>query len=135
MALKISKRTINNKLRLKVMEISGQNVGQCFQCGTCSGSCPMNEEIGLLPRQVMIMLQYGQSEALDMANTPWVCASCHTCQVRCPRDIDIPKVMEALRLIKLRRNVNQLEPSSLDPEDIKETPQIAMVSTFRKMTS
>lgn len=135
MALKISKRTINDKLRHKVMEISGQNIGQCFQCGTCSGSCPMNQEIDLLPRQIMIMLQYGQSEALEMAKTPWVCASCHTCQVRCPREIDIPKVMEALRLIKLRQNVNHLEPSSIDPEDIKDAPQIAMVSTFRKMTS
>jgi heterodisulfide reductase subunit C len=95
----------------------------------------MNEQVSLLPRQVMIMLQYGQADALDLANTAWVCASCHTCQVRCPRGIDIPKVMEALRLIKLRQNVNHLEPSSLAPEQIDELPQIAMVSTFRKMTS
>jgi heterodisulfide reductase subunit C len=135
MALKISKHSIDNHLRRKVMEISGQNVQQCFQCGTCSGSCPMNEELSLLPRQVMIMLQYGQSEALDLANTAWVCASCHTCQVRCPRGIDIPKVMEALRLIKLRQNVNHLEPYNLGKETIHDAPQIAMVSTFRKMTS
>lgn len=135
MALKISKHTINDQLRRKVREISGQNFQQCFQCGTCSGSCPMNEDISLLPRQVMIMLQYGQAEALDLANTPWVCASCHTCVVRCPRGIDIPKVMEALRLIKLRQNVNHLELSSLEPEKIDDLPQIAMVSGFRKMTS
>jgi len=135
MALKISKHTINDQLRHKVREISGQNVQQCFQCGTCSGSCPMNEDVSLLPRQIMIMLQYGQAEALDLANTPWVCASCHTCLVRCPRGIDIPKVMEALRLIKLRQNVNHLELSSLEPEKIDDLPQIAMVSGFRKMTS
>ena len=135
MALKISKRTINDQMRQKVMEISGQNVQQCFQCGTCSGSCPMNEQTSLLPRQVMIMLQYGQAEALDHANTPWVCASCHTCQVRCPRGLDIPKVMEALRLIKLRQNVNHVELSSLEPEQVDDMPQIAMVSGFRKMTS
>ena len=135
MALKISKYTINDQLRHKVREISGQNVQQCFQCGTCSGSCPMNEDMSLLPRQIMIMLQYGQAEALDLANTPWVCASCHTCLVRCPRGIDIPKVMEALRLIKLRQNVNHVELSSLEPEKIDDLPQIAMVSGFRKMTS
>lgn len=135
MALKISHRTIDDRLRKKVTEISGQNIQLCFQCGTCSGSCPMNNEISLLPRQMMIMLQYGQAEALDLANTPWICASCHTCQVRCPRGIDIPRVMEALRLMKLRQNINHLEPSSLEPERIGEIPQIAMVSTFRKMTS
>jgi len=135
MALKISKQTINDQFRRKIREISGQNVQQCFQCGTCSGSCPMNEDISLMPRQIMIMLQYGQAEALDLANTPWVCASCHTCVVRCPRGIDIPKVMEALRLIKLRQNVNHLELSSLEPEKIDDLPQIAMVSGFRKMTS
>jgi len=135
MALKISKRTINDQLRRKVMEISGENVQQCFQCGTCSGSCPMNEQANMLPRQVMIMLQYGQAEALDQANMPWVCASCHSCLVRCPRGLDIPKVMEALRLIKLRQNVDHVELSSLEPEKIDDLPQIAMVSGFRKMTS
>jgi len=135
MAIKISQRTMNDRLRRKVMEISGQNIQQCFQCGTCSGSCPMNEQINLLPRQIMIMLQYGQAEALDLANTHWVCASCHTCQVRCPRGIDIPKVMEALRLMKLRQNVNHLEPASLERKHFDEMPQIAMVSGFRKMTS
>jgi len=135
MALKISKRTINDQLRRKVMEISGENVQQCFQCGTCSGSCPMNEQANMLPRQVMIMLQYGQAEALNQANMPWVCASCHSCLVRCPRGLDIPKVMEALRLIKLRQNVDHVELSSLEPEKIDDLPQIAMVSGFRKMTS
>jgi len=135
MALKISAHTINDQFRRKVREISGQNFQQCFQCGTCSGSCPMNEEVNLLPRQVMIMLQYGQAKALDISNMQWVCASCHTCVVRCPRGIDIPKVMEALRLIKLRQNINHVELSSLEPEKIDDLPQIAMVSGFRKMTS
>ncbi len=135
MPLKISKHTIDDQFRRKVREISGQNFQQCFQCGTCSGSCPMNEEMSILPRQVMILLQYGQAEALDLANTQWVCASCHTCLVRCPREIDIPRVMEALRLIRLRQNINQVEPSSLKPEELEELPKIAMVSGFRKMTS
>jgi heterodisulfide reductase subunit C len=55
--------------------------------------------------------------------------------VRCPRGIDITKVMEALRLTKLRQNVNHIEPSNLQPEEIIDLPQIAMVSGFRKMTS
>ena len=134
MALKITKRTINDELRRKVLEISGQDIGKCFQCGTCTGSCPMTPHINCFPRKVMALVQLGHEEALMQAN-PWICASCHACMVRCPRGIDIPRVMEALRLIQLRQNVNHIEPSNLQPEEIIDLPQIAMVSGFRKMTS
>jgi heterodisulfide reductase subunit C2 len=43
--------------------------------------------------------------------------------------------MEALRLVKLRQNFDQVHPNKLKPEEIAEMPQIAMVSGFRKMTS
>jgi heterodisulfide reductase subunit C len=83
----------------------------------------------------MALLQLGRGEALEQANTPWICASCHTCMVRCPRGIDIPRLMEAIRLIKLRRNLDYIKPRDMKPEEIEDLPQIAMVSGFRKMTS
>jgi heterodisulfide reductase subunit C len=135
MAREISLKTIDDRFRRKIGEISGQNFQQCFQCGTCSGSCPMTEHLDLMPRQVMALIQFGQADALDAAKTPFVCASCHTCMVRCPRGLDIAKIMESVRLVKLRRNVNEIEPSNLQPEDITEMPQLAMVSGFRKLTS
>ena len=135
MALNISVRATDNKLRRKVKEISGQNFQQCYQCGTCSGSCPMAEHITVMPRRIMALLQLGNRQALEEANTQWVCASCHTCMVRCPRGIDITKLMEALRLLKLRTNIDHVHPNRLKPEEIREIPQIAMVSGFRKMSS
>ena len=135
MSRKISPRTTNEEFRRKILEISGQDIAKCFQCGTCSGSCPMNCALDFVPRMIMALAQLGDAETLSAAKTPWVCASCHTCQVRCPRGIDIPKVMEAIRQISLRQNVNHIEPSNLQPEEIIDLPQIAMVSAFRKMTS
>jgi heterodisulfide reductase subunit C len=135
MPREISLKTIDDKLRRKIMEISGQDIRVCMQCGTCTGSCPMIEHLNGTPRHVMALIQFGQAEALDQLNTPWICASCHTCMTRCPRGIDITKVMEAIRLLRLRQNVNHIEPSNLQPEKIVELPQIAMVSGFRKMTS
>lgn len=135
MPREITPKTIDDRFRKKIMEISGQEVQQCFQCGTCSGSCPMTEHLDAVPRKIMALIQFGQSEALDVLNTAWVCASCHTCVVRCPRGMDIPRIMEALRQYKLRTNVNRVEPSNLQPEEIVELPQVAMVSGFRKMTS
>jgi heterodisulfide reductase subunit C len=135
MPLFISSQTSDDRLQSKVREISGENFQKCYQCGTCSGSCPMVEHITAVPRRIMALLQLGQAEALAEANTPWVCASCHTCMVRCPRGIDIPKVMEALRQLQLRGNVDRVRPESMAPEVAEGAPQIAMVSCFRKLTS
>jgi heterodisulfide reductase subunit C len=134
MPIKISLKTTDTGLQRKVRDISGQNFSKCFQCGTCSGSCPMIEHITASPRKLMALLQLGHKGALEVANTPWVCASCHTCMVRCPRGLDIPRIMEALRQVVLRQNINQIEPSNLQPEEVIDLPQIAMVSGFRKLT-
>ncbi len=65
----------------------------------------------------------------------WVCASCQNCGVICPRGIDLPRVMEALRLVTLRKNINYIEPSEIALEAFGEYPQIAFVAAFRKSTS
>ena len=83
----------------------------------------------------MLLAQWGQKESLLSVNTPWVCASCHTCEVRCPRGIDIPRVMESLRQVILRQNENHIQPCEVDKEKFDELPQIALVSTFRKHTA
>jgi len=134
MPIKISNKSMDKKLQRKVREISGQVFNKCFQCGTCAGSCPMVEHLNATPRQLMAWLQLGNKEALERINTPWVCASCHTCMVRCPRGLDLPRIMEALRQVVLRQNINRVEPSNLQPEEVVDLPQIAMVSGFRKLT-
>ena len=135
MPVNISSKTIKTEFIQKLGELSGQNVHQCFQCGTCTGSCPMVNHMDVPPRKVMHMAQLGLDERLADLKACWVCASCYTCTARCPRGIDIARVMEALRLITLRKNKNYIEPSQLPVETVKECPQIAMVAGFRKFTS
>jgi len=131
----LTERTMHDELVEKISELSGQNIHICMQCGTCSGSCPMWEEAGFSIRKIMHLAKFGMEEKLGNLNTFWLCASCHTCTVRCPRGIDIARVMEALRQLTLRKNINFIEPSKIPAEKIKEYPQIAMVSGFRKLTS
>jgi len=131
----ISPAKLHSEFVRKVAEISGQNLTLCYQCGTCSGSCPMSFAMDLLPRQIMRLVQLGLEEQIADANTIWLCASCLTCTVRCPKGVDTSRVMEALRLITLRKNINFVEPSEIPPETIAEMPQIALVSGFRKHTS
>lgn len=119
----------------KINDLSGENVKVCMQCGTCTAACPMADEMDFFPRKVMHYSQFGLLKNMEDINTYWKCASCHSCSVRCPRGIDIAKVMEALRLLVLRTNKNYIEPSQIPMEKLKEYPAIMMVSGFRKLTS
>lgn len=119
----------------RVNELSGQNIGLCFQCGTCSGACPNAADVDLLPRQLMRRAQLGLQQDVMSARMPWVCASCFSCTARCPRGIDVARVMEAVRLITLRENVDYVNLSDLAPDTIEELPQMALISSFRKHTA
>ena len=135
MTITLSDKTYDEAFVKKVEEISGENFHQCMQCGTCSGGCPMTEHVDVPPRRLVIMTHLGLKDKVLEAKTPWICATCNTCTLRCPRGLNLPKVMEAIRLIKLRQNENYIEPSDLPEELLKEAPQLAMVSCFRKHTS
>ena len=135
MTLMITAQTQSLKSIEKLKELSGESVKLCMQCATCTGMCPMAQEMDYSPRKVMHMAQFGLVEQLAGINTYWKCASCHACSVKCPRGIDIAKVMEALRQQVLRKSRNFIEPSQLSPEIIAEMPQIALVAGFRKFTS
>ena len=135
MTLKMNAATQSLESIKKLNELSGENVKLCMQCATCSGMCPMTAEMDYGPRRVMHLAQFGLSDQLAASNTHWKCASCHACTVKCPRGIDIAKVMEALRQQTLRTGQNKIEPSQMPAETIAGLPQIAMVAGFRKLTS
>ncbi|MEE8470711.1 MAG: 4Fe-4S dicluster domain-containing protein [Dehalococcoidia bacterium] len=78
---------------------TGQNISACYQCGKCSAGCPTAYVMDISPRQVMRRIQLGLEEEVLDSSAIWLCVSCQTCSLRCPREIDIAKVMEALRFI------------------------------------
>jgi heterodisulfide reductase subunit C len=119
----------------KVAELSGENIYQCMQCGTCSAVCPMVDSMGFTTRMGIHLLQFGRTEEVMKAQIGEFCASCHSCVVRCPRGIDVPRVFEAVRLLALRDNVDLIKLGEIPEETMAEAPQIAFVSTFRKLTS
>ena len=119
----------------KVNELSGQNVGLCYQCGTCSAICPNSGEMDLLPRQFMRRTQLGLEQDIAESKTAWICASCLSCTVRCPRGIDIARVIEAVRLLRLRENIDYVNLNQIPAATIAALPPIALISSFRKHTA
>lgn len=135
MFIQLSKEKIHNDLIKQAEEISGENFMTCYQCGRCSAGCPMVKEMDLLPNQILRYAQLGLGEEILKSKTIWVCSACFTCGVRCPKGIDIARVMEAFRQIVLRKNQDCVKISELSLEDLENMPQIALVSSFRKCTA
>jgi len=131
MRIEISKDKVCGKFVHQVEEISGQDLLACNQCGRCSSGCPAVEAMDILPSQAIRMAQLGMEEVLE-SNAIWICASCLTCVTRCPKGVDLPRLMEALRQIALRKGITELDLDDLPPELVREAPQLAIVGGFRK---
>ena len=115
----------------EVEELCGENLFGCYQCGTCSAGCPFIEDMDLSPDEVIRYVILDKQEVLN-SKTIWLCASCFTCAERCPRDINITKIMEALRQIILRRKIDRTNLAEISKDEKEAIPQIAFVSLFRK---
>ncbi len=88
----------------------------------------------ILPNQVIRLGQLGIEDVLD-SQTIWTCAACLTCVARCPKGIDLPRVMEAMRVIKMEKSGSQIQATQLSPEMVSEVPQMAMIGGFRKYSA
>ena len=119
----------------KIRETSGEDIALCYQCGMCSAGCPFASAMDMLPRQIIQSVQLGLEEDIAKSKTIWLGTSCLTCSVRCPRGLDLAKVMEALRLISLRKNIDFVRPAEFPRDALGELPQIVLVSSFRKHTA
>lgn len=130
----------NNKtLREKeqILRISGVNPLKCMRCGKCSATCPSYEEMEYHPHQFVYMVETGDIEPLLNSESLYKCLSCFACVERCPRRVEPAKLVEAIRLIKIRqKDANRMTADDVPPaaEADADLPQQAVVSAFRKYT-
>jgi len=131
----ISRQKIRSPFVAKVEELSGQNLLACYQCGKCSAGCPNVDQMDIPPNQIIRFAQLGMEEELKNSKSIWICASCMTCNVRCPKGINIAEVIESIRQIVLRKRNDHVEVKKLSDSEKQNVPPIALISCFRKFTS
>ena len=90
---------VNPKLikEIKTHSTKDVNVNACFNCGTCTASCPLSTEGNEFPR---IMIRYGHlglSEKILSESKIWVCSACNDCSDSCPRNATPGEYMNAVR--------------------------------------
>ena len=85
----------------EVQRRSGENLLRCFYCQKCTAGCPTAYAMDYKPAQVLKMIQLGMKEPLLRSSAPWLCVGCETCGTRCPNEIRLGPVMDALKHMAL----------------------------------
>jgi heterodisulfide reductase subunit C len=127
----------NNKNYLKdeIIRMSGAAPKKCMKCGKCTATCPAFDEMEYHPHQFVSMIENGNIEPLLESESLYKCLTCFACVERCPRGVEPAKLVEAVRLIKIRQKGNNRLTANDIPALLDETiPQQALVSAFRKYT-
>jgi len=75
----------------------GEGVFSCLQCGACSGTCPLSIYMDFGPRRIIALVREGFRKDALSSQTIWLCASCYSCTVHCPRQIHITDIMYGLK--------------------------------------
>lgn len=91
---------------LKEVEKIGQTAAHmCFQCGTCTGSCPSAPRSSYRIRLFMRRAVLGLDEEALTDPDLWLCTTCYSCTDRCPRDIAPTDVIMAMRNMAFKRDI------------------------------
>ena len=125
----------NQHLCEEIKRISGVNTKKCMKCGKCSATCPAYDEMEYHPHQFVSMVESGDIEPLLDSESLYKCLSCFACVERCPRGVEPAKVVEAVRLVAIRRQgANRMTANDVPAMVEEDTPQQLRVSAFRKYT-
>ncbi len=95
----------------KVEELAHTRSVDCYQCGKCTAGCPVASRMDRTPNQLVRLLQLGDVDTALRSRSIWECVSCQTCSTRCPKNVDIAALLDALRETSLRQGMTA--PSSL----------------------
>ena len=87
--------TINFDFRKEMLK-HNFSLNYCYQCGTCSGGCPIARITNgaYNPRKIMEAAILGFEEKLTKELEPnvWLCTFCQLCVEQCPQHVELTEV-------------------------------------------
>ena len=72
----------------------------CYQCGTCTSSCPSGRDLYRGPRRLVRLILAGEIDALFGSDDLWRCTECGTCTSVCRMEIDVASVLARVRALE-----------------------------------
>jgi heterodisulfide reductase subunit C len=84
--------------------LADNTFSQCFSCQSCTSVCPVvgnyrqpEDQLGLLPHQIMCCLGLGLTEMAGGAKMIWDCLTCYQCQENCPQQVEVCDLLYDLK--------------------------------------
>ena len=68
---------------------------RCYQCGTCTGTCPSGRITAFKTRKLMKKILCGMD--IFHEEDMWMCTTCYECYEKCPRNVKITDIIKAAR--------------------------------------
>lgn len=95
----------------------GEHLDACFACGTCVSKCMIQQKVEpeYNPRRLIRMVMMGMQEQAFKNPTTWLCSACDLCYAACPQEINISKVIGAVKQLAVEAGYSSpLETVSVD---------------------
>jgi heterodisulfide reductase subunit C len=96
---------IDSSFLEEVKRRSGENLSLCYQCLKCTAGCPTAPYMDIRPNSMIRMIQMGMKKEVLGSGAIWFCVYCQTCGTRCPNEIHIGILMDALREMAMEEGV------------------------------
>ena len=90
--------TLDDELWERLIELTGDAVALCYQCGVCTAICPW----GLVRDEtvsIRAFMRRAQLGLRDGDRNLWLCTTCAQCEATCPRGVPIVDAFRGLRYL------------------------------------
>ena len=94
-------------------KIDGVPIQRCYHCRKCTAGCPVTFAMEHNINKIIKMIQLGRRDEVMGSSTIWLCVSCETCITRCPNEVDIARMMDALRQMAIESGLGAKEKNIL----------------------
>ncbi len=88
---------VDPSFKQSIIDAGAETVAVCYQCGTCTGSCPSGKRTPYRIRSIIRKSLMGLKSEVLVDDTIWECVTCYACQERCPRGVAIVDVVKIIR--------------------------------------
>lgn len=88
----------------KPADVGNNSYQGCYSCQRCTNICPVvrlydnpEEELDMLPHQIIFSLGIGNKEIAAGSRMIWSCSTCYLCQEHCPNQVELTDIFYNLK--------------------------------------
>jgi len=114
----------------EILNQSGASIKHCYQCGGCTGICPISEiDPSYNPRKILQFAALEISDKVLPSSAIWKCASCYFCNENCPQNVRVKDIIDSIRGIA-EEEANQGKMKLTDARALYESEVLKSIAKY-----